>query len=332
MDSPIQNQSVVQQNIPSKQKNKMLFNSVLGLVGFLVLALLLEFFNVFHLPFLSSLPHYNRKTNTIKIQQNTVIATVGNQRIYLIDIKNEARKLYLDSGIDQGIMRRTLSQMIEKKILDLEAQKMNISVQNQEIHSKLATNRTATTSASSPSKALIEALKYQTIKDKIMSTQVKSVQAYIIGFWVPDLSYPQQPLFDKQRAEGKKLLNEAETRLKKGDAPIKITEDLYKKYPILQPRLALNGAIFGKTLSQNVFTSPKLYVLNRDAIDKSSYVAEFYDVLEKMKKGDVKQVLYKDLSGGDTIQIVETNNSKYTTYDEWFIDKKKELVTIYVTL
>lgn len=260
--------------------------------------------------------------------QATLLASVGERKIYLSEVQKRTEEVLVKSAINKQALQNTLDQLIEQGVLDIEAQRLNIQVTGQEIAQKVAKQKNATPSAKEREQYSTIA-KYQLLKERVTQKKVESRLAYVIGFWVPSYNYPdpftdlEKAKFEKMRKDGKAALDEAAKLLKKGDTPLSVTQHLFDKYPSLQDRLALNNLIFKFTTDQTGFNQPILYSYDENLIKKPLYKALF-----SMKPDEIKVIESDDGSGGSVIQLKSINSSPFKSYKDWLEAKKKELVKI----
>lgn len=270
---------------------------------------------------------FSKKTQNVsqKVSPNakdTLLVTVGDQKIYKSDVQKAAREQYVSSAIDNSVLQVFLDLLIEQKILDLEAAKLGITVSQAEIDSSIYSK---TASGSAKNTNLSKFARYSVLKDKIMAKQVKSVSAYTIGFWIPPLSYPQKAEYVQKREDGRKALIEAEGKLKAGEKPLDTVKYMYSKYPILGEILSFNGYLMFRRTDESVFEKPAIYTFNQKDLEKLND-PEFYNALQMMKEGEIRRIEKSDQSGGDLIQVVSVNGSGFSNYDDFLATRKKELV------
>ncbi len=255
-----------------------------------------------------------------QVPADILLATVGNEKIYKSTVEKVAEEQYVPSAIDNVVLKRFLDVTIERLILNNEAKKLEIVVSDSEISNYLNENKLS-------EKAKLIA-KYTLLKEKIITSQIKNVEAYTVGFWIPPYSYPQEPEFDLQRKEGESALSEIEQKLKAGETASAAASAAYLKYPRLQNILAVNGYLLKTVTEQSLITTPKEYVFSSENAGQI-----FYDTLFSLRNiGEVRKIQGEDGSGGSVIKLVAINSGMDLGYEDWLNEKKKALVTMHNNL
>lgn len=256
-------------------------------------------------------------SNPVPSEMDALLAAVGNREIYKSHVWREANKQYAGDAINDEVITIVLNSMIEREILDLEAEKLGVTVTDSEI---------SAASSNATNEVIRDQYKYSILKEKIMAAQVESVQAFMIGFWVRPLSDPHQlPIYAEQRRDGLLALTEAEVRLRAGDIPVDIASSLYEKYPSLQPIWAFNGYLMISENEDYLYTQPRLYTFDAEELEALKD-NEVYDVMREMKPGEVRRVLRSNGSGGVVMQVTERTTGEFADYNEFFETRKSELV------
>lgn len=230
------------------------------------------------------------------------IAKVGAKSIYIEDLEKIAKEQYQESAINKKVLQISLNIAIERGILDETAKELSIVIPDSSDTSVFNT--------------------YDFIKEQITSKLVESRLVQTVGFWIPDLTYPQMPQFAKQRVDGEKALNEIERRLKSGENPLTVARDIYNKYPSLQPILGVNGYLLSKEPTISLINKPRIYI-----IDKKNKGQSFFDALFNANAGDIQKIS-NPASGGRVFKVFSVQHSEYSTYEEWLEAKKKGSVNI----
>lgn len=257
---------------------------------------------------------------------NILLATVGDQKIYRNDVYKIAAEQYVPSAINNAVLKRFLDTAIERAILDITAKQMNITVSDAEVKTYLL--------ASKLSDKSFNISKYMILKNKVMAAQVKNVQAYTIGFWLPPLSSPQKPEYAQERIDGQKALVDISQRLSNAEVPLSVTQYIYTTYPTLQSRLALNGYIFATTQNKSLMAQPKIFTFNASDLSKPYTNNALYDAAAAMIVNEVR-IVQQDPgagSGGDVIKVSTIQGTGYTNYNDFLQAKKKELAKNYNAL
>lgn len=261
--------------------------------------------------FISFITLYKLKiTNFPFLNKNSLVATVAGEKIYLNNLQELAEKQYAKGAINNKVLKLTLDNLIEEKILELEAKKLKLS---------------------EPKNLL---------KSKVTTGNLDSREAYVVSFWVPSDDYLKTQALPKNqidqtlklRADIKKAVDELEEKVKNKQTMLDAAQVVYQKYPTLQSRLSFNGYILEKikdqqVLSTPILSSPKLYTY----ADKKSNPA-FFDFLFSLKKDEIKKFIQPDGSGGSVVQVVSVHTGANKDYAGWLEEKKKELVKFYIQL
>lgn len=266
-------------------------------------------------------------SQTVENPQDTLLATVAGENIYLSTLRQSVGPQAGNKALENA-----LNALIEKKVLDFEARKQNIIVSSSETYTKVL--EVGFPSKSALSQDILDIVKYEVIKDKIMMQEGLSRETYVIGFWIApydtteQFTSEQKAKQEQQRIEGKKALDDIKDGFRANEAMFAITKSVYDKYPVLQDILAVNGTIFKNIKEEEqALERPRIYVLNRQSMTK-----ELYDALLSAKVGDIVRAIGDKGSGGSVAHVVRVNNGKYTSYNQWFSDKKKEIVVVHQSL
>ncbi len=255
-------------------------------------------------------------TSTTAQFENTLLVTVGDQKIYKSDVIKAAGEEYAPSAITTDIQKKYLAILIERTILDQETKKLGITVTETEIAQAISNSSTKNTGL----KAII---KYQLLKKQLIQKQITSIQAYLIGYWIPPLNYQQVPLFAQQRTIGKTALQEGKILLQNGNTPLNVVKNLYQKYPLLEKIWSINGYFVNKLTDDSLAQTPRTLTLGQTDIDKSLFA---------LKTGDITILDGPNGAGASLVQVVAVNTGEFTTYENWLENRKKALVTIETAL
>ncbi|GEM_PF-6098940 len=332
-DLPLNSESetspLKQSNQPIVQNTTFTTLSILLFLGsIIILFFVLNYFNIIPLSLqypnqLGFLPHQYSEL------QNKLIATVDGKYLFLSDIKKAAREQYQESAINNKVLQIIFDQKVEYMILDREEKKLNIAITNQDVQEKVKNSHPNQNLSSIPN-TLLKITKYDMLKEKIMSQQIESREAYIIGFFTSPYRYEQKlseteiEEVKKQREDGEKALLEIEERLKNREVPLEIAQSIYQKYPSLQRILTVNSYIFESTKDNSLFTQPKVYTYNLNESLKS-----FYDKFFSMQTDEVKIIKTPEGTGGSVVHLKKVHHADFNNYQEWLTSKKKELVKIH---
>lgn len=246
-----------------------------------------------------------------------LLATVGNQKIYKSVVEKAAEEQYVPSAINNTVLKRFFDAVVERAILDNEAKKQGIVVSNNEIRNYLNKNK-----LSEKTKLIA---KYNILKEKIITSQIRNVEAYTVSFWIPPYSYPQKSEFALQRKDGENALKEIEQKLKGGETASAAAHAAYIKYPMLQAILAVNGYLLKTVNEQSLITTPKEYVFSSENTGQI-----FYDTLFSLRDiGEVKKIQGENGSGGSVVKLVTIHSGMDLGYADWLSKKREALVTMH---
>lgn len=268
------------------------------------------------------------------IADNTLIASVGDQKIYYAMIKNATYQPSANRPIDKTVLRKTLNTLIEHAILEKEAANANISLNQTQIQDKAVALVPSLNRNNIPT-VFLQNAKYELLKEQIMQKQIRSVTAYSIGYWTPPYSWnaqftPQERTkYDSQRSDGAKALDEIQKQLLAHKDPAAITQQIITTYPSLTPIIAINGLLYS-TLDKSASISARTYAVSSDERTKG-----FYPMLFSMSVGDVKKYLQKsevEGTGGTIFEVTSISSGKFATYEDWLADKRNQYVTIYTPI
>lgn len=266
---------------------------------------------------LNSRPQTNEE---VANKEDKLLATVGKYEIRESTVLAQAQLEYSQDAIDDDVLKRYLESQIERRILDLEAEKLSLVVTDEEVAAEVGNN---------DSQVARNAAYYELLKEKIMKSQIKSVQAFTIGYWVRPLNDPHQlPIYAEQRSEGSQMLAEANSRLRQGEAPVEIGKLLYEKYTSLKPIIALNGYLLDKPNDEQLYLTPKLYSFDKEEL-ASSNDPEVYNAMLDMDPNEVRRVNRSDGSGGVVIKLIEATPGEFEEYDNFLAIRREQLVTLH---
>lgn len=240
--------------------------------------------------------------NTTSVREpNPLLAIVGSERIYLSTARNAAEEQYVSNAINDKIIKQFLDIVIERAILEQEIKKSNITIPQQKT----------------------SAMYYELVKQSIVPSQVKSVDASVISYYIPPPDkYPdrQLPEFTEQRKIAPIVAGEIEAKLKNGEKPIAVAREMYSKYPILEKILAVNSAPL-KTTNEKYLQDVKNWPYEVKRAEE-----QFYKTLFSLKAGTIKKNIWPDGSGIAVMKIISVSSGTNQSYESWLDEKKKELV------
>lgn len=253
----------------------------------------------------------SRKNTTQRIP-DTLLAKVGEEPIYKSMVERAAREQYAPSAINKKVMQQFLNTLIEQKILSMEAKKNGITMSPAE-----------SSQINNAPSSYKNRVRYEIIKRKITEKLVTYRTGYTIGYWIPSKAENKDPSVETLRLQGPKMLEEAAALLRKNIIVKDVAQYIYSKYPLVQPRLAVNGYIYSANTNGNssLFSKPQIFYDG----DKKYYGKYFYDALYSMKQGEVK-VAASSETDANVILLISINNAKYSNYKDFISQKTKEYV------
>jgi hypothetical protein len=242
-----------------------------------------------------------KETKQVTQQQDVLLASVGDTKIYRSTVVAIAEEQYLSSAVTNDVIKQFLDTAVERAILDREVEEQELKIPAQA--SKIDY--------------------YNLVKENVIQEQTESADIFVISYWVPPPSeYPdrQLPEFPEQRRVGALAMTEAETRLNAGEEPLAVARSLYTKYTILQATWALNGYLL-KSSTDEVLESPKTYMY-----DPRNEGQQLQDTIFSLSEGEIRKVIWPDESGGAVFKTIKVNKAEKQNYSQWLEEKKKELV------
>lgn len=267
---------------------------------------------------------------------NDVIVTVGDQLIFRSDIEAAAAEQYSPKQINTEILKKYLKILVERTILDQEAKKLGIQVDQKEMNERIA-DEMKSNPRKTVSIGIQNLVKYQILQTMITERVVNSRTAYVISYWTPSSSYDQNELSTQekqtaqiQQQQGLKAMPVIEQQLRRNVVPLTAAETIIQnpQYKELSTILAMNGYIISGTKDLSVFQYPRVYT----AKDGPSIGGFYYDTLFSLKKGDIKLAYGKDNATAWLIKVIEATDSQYKTYNQWLTDQIQQKVAIQTPL
>ncbi len=231
---------------------------------------------------------------------NVLLATVGGKKIYRLDVKNIALEQYLQSAIDSKVMKMFLDIAVERAILDIEAEKLKLA-------------------AKQPQEKPADY--YAKVKEQVIQGTISSINATQIGWWIPPEGYPQKPLYETQRAEGAKAVEDIKAQFANNVETLTILKNTYDKYPSLQSVISINGTRYtGETVAGSL-------PLEREYdYDKDVNYFPKNKLMVGMSEGQIKGQVWEDGSGGVVIKVNKITRGEKIGYRQWLQDRIKALV------
>jgi hypothetical protein len=246
---------------------------------------------------------FNKKSTVGKAPppdpENVLLATVGNKKIYRNDVKSIALEQYLNSSINDEVLKQFLNIAIERKILDNQASMRKIEIPSQKTKTEY----------------------YNLLKNKVTEGEILSIEETDVSWWIPPApDYEQKKEFQEQRSQQQQLANEVEAGLKTNDDAFLVVKKVLEKYKSFQPILGFNGAIIAKITDVPVNNVRTIKFNSLDA-DKP-----FFKLLYSMNTGEIRKGIWPDGSGGAVIKAVNVTRGERVDYETWLAQQTKELV------
>ena len=262
-----------------------------------------------------------------ELTSETVVAIINGQNILEKDLEKVASEQYDTEAIDREALKDALDTVIERKILEIEKEKLGLDPLDSEIEEKVKDGFES-----------IQAY-YEVLKDKITASQTKNWDVYTIAYWLPmtgerqSLTNQETKDVQKQQEDGLKAIEEARAQLQTSKTALQIARDIVKKYSSLKEILGVNGYLLrdieqGANLSD--VENPRKYTF-----ESANKGQAFFDTLYSLKNaGEVKKYVSDKNSGGGAIELVSANpNASFDTYEAWLKSKNTQsLVTIVFSL
>lgn len=294
-----------------KIASKRLILVVFGILGILLLVLLLIL---------------GLRNSGQKGDEDLVLATVGEREIKKSEVIAEAQKQYLPDAIDNKVLKTFLDILIEREILDTEAQGLGIKVsQSEAVKRAREINSTVNING-----FLVTQARYDLLKDKIMGQFVNSRTVFAVSFWTPSSKYPSAKSPEglaeagRQQQQANSAFPEIEKLILEETEPLEAVKLVMQneEYSDLKKIIAVNGAIVELTKDESVMKTPKVLT----EADKKAYGELFYGEIFNSKIGDVILIWGEERASALLFKVVDAKDAKFATFDQWYGAKRQELV------
>jgi len=277
--------------------------------------------------FVARQPQTTQSDAANELTPETVIAVINGENILEKDLEQVASEQYDTEAIDREALKDALDTVVERKILEIEKEKLSLNPSDEEIAAKVLDGFEPTQGY------------YEVLKDKITAIQTKNWGVYTIAYWLPmtgereSLTNQESKDVQKQHDDGLKAINEAQSKMQTDKEALAIARDIVKNYPSLKDILGVNGYLLrdienGANLSD--VENPRNYTF-----ESSNKGQAFFDTLYSLKNpGEVKKYTSDKNSGGGVIKLVKANPSaSFDNYELWLKSKKTpSLVTVVFSL
>lgn len=260
-------------------------------------------------------------------EQVNELAVVGGTPITRQDVLQYADTMYNTLPSDSETLNVMLNELIEKKVIELVANREGLTVSNEEIQRQIEHDG-FTDFVNDPS--VLETAREMVLKRKIERRFTKSRDAFTIGFWIPPENYgvpvpPEQvEIVAQQREVSDQVVSEMEERMRNGEDALDIALSLNEEYPQLVPIMSVNGYVVENEENGRLMTQPILY----------SYQAgrsglPLYQSLFSLGIGEVATVPDEQTNaGGIVVKVVGSSNGPYDNYSDWYRAVRSQEVQI----
>ncbi len=236
---------------------------------------------------------------TSQSADDVVLVTIGEDKIFLRDLNQYIAASFADPNVTTELKKQSLDVLVERKIIDKELKEKKISLESQTNENEY----------------------YKRAKELITRGSISTIQATDIGWWLPPpAEYPQTELNEQQRRDGELASGEIEKRLKNNEDLLVVIEEVYEKYPSLQPIFAVNAAIFDPKDVE------KIELIRTYEYDKELEYFSQYKAMYTMLPGQVKKMTAEDGSGNRVIKVHNITSGEKISFDEWYKTKVKKMV------
>lgn len=242
------------------------------------------------------------------VPESTVIVTINGQDFTKADIRDVANEQYESSAVDDQALKDALDVLIERNILDIEAERLGVEADSQAEDY------------------------YEVLQEKITLAATKSRKVLSLGFWSPkssdqgNLSASEKQLAQILTTQGRIALSEIEPRLNAGEDILEITNSIRTKYPSISDYIALNGYRLTDSSEEEKELTAKAYVVEFGDSNMDPTVLNGVFALDV---GQIRKFQATETNdGGSVFKIIEKgNDSGPTTYSQWLSGKRSALVT-----
>lgn len=257
------------------------------------------------------------------------VAVVHGEVITKEYLQRKAREQYVPEAITKEVLAIMLENEIEKRLLERQARDegLNISDSATIEHTRLLYPDEELTPA------MLEQGRQVLLKEDVSKNMSKTREAYTIGFWLPPEGY-QEPVTEEQRRAVSaqrqvvpQFVTEVKKRLETNEDPLSIAKDMLRKYPVLEPILAVNGYLLSTTTNEGLLTVPAVYTYK-----DTTAQTPFFSVLFSMQPGQVREVTSSTSDGGLVIKVLSATDGPFDNYQEWLQTQKQQYVRLITPL
>lgn len=254
------------------------------------------------------------------------VALVRGEAITKDFLRQKALEQYKPEAITDEVLAIMLENEIEKRLVEQQAQKEQINMSDaasvEQANLLYPNEETLTPAMLAQGRQLL-------LKDAVSKRLSRTREAYTIGFWIPPDKYggpltpSQQQTILAQRRVVPQFISEVKQRLEAGEAALVIAQDMLKKYPVLQPILAVNGYLLDRTENTELLTTPVLYTYSDQNASTPLFATLF-----SLQKGQIKEAQSPTSTGALIIKVVSASDGQFENYKAWLETQKQQAVRI----
>lgn len=255
---------------------------------------------------------------------NVLMATVGDRQIYSDEVVAFASNYITPSAIDDMVLDNYLHILIEREILDREAQAKGLAVNEDELNTDL--EELGISSNSPYYKRDRDDEYYKMLKTLIEASLVSSITLSKISYWIPSPTDPEAnyPDYATELQELQTAISEAQTLVNNGTASYDAALTVFNKYPLVQKRLAYNGVTIRSIQDGGEVSETQEYDL-----EKLKFTGDyFYNGVITMTDGETKLLVDPAQRGSSLVNVVSRATNEFDDYEQFLEKRTEELVKL----
>lgn len=238
------------------------------------------------------------------VPENTIIVTIDGKNYTKADIRKVANEQYEGTAVDDQALKDALDVLIERKILDIEAERLGVDRNSD----------------------------FEIFRDNMIIAATKSRKVLSLGLWSPtssdqtNLDASEKQLARILTTQGRQALSEIESRLNAGGDILTIVNSIITKYPALKDYIALNGSRLTDLSEEEKRSTARPYVVE---FGDSNMDPTVLNGLFALSRGQVRKFQATETNdAGSVFKVIEKgNDSGPSTYSKWLSERKSALVT-----